>query len=254
MVNLSPPVPSGKGIYLRAVTSTWLGAQPARAVTYCRAAGIRFACVNRGNHPTARALVAAGVQVWMFDTPEDWTPARLAATLRDCVARVRAIGAAGVLLNLEEGWGGVDVAPLGRALASLLDQGVGVGVVSHEGRKPLMRALAPYIADRAWVSPEGYLYADSTYYARPVDVASAWASLGYKLVCPSAGVLHNLGHGLPPALAATSRLPAVVLWYDSEPAVGTLAAWSVGALSGSALVVALLLVLALALLLARVAS
>lgn len=183
-------------------------------------------------------LAKARGPVWLFRTPEAWTPSTWRATLAALVAQAQRVGAAGIVANPEEnGWDASVSAAERRAFGEALAEAarvVRVGVVSIPSWGPravVMAAAGP----RVWWSIE--LYGRTTPPSSFGDWISRWSMGGASgRVVPSiAGFVPNtaLGRqtisaeGFAGYLAAFDRsLPGAIVWPNAP-----LPAWMTAALA-----------------------
>lgn len=174
--------PSGRGVYARDQGVDWLA---------------RFSWValnaSRSDAPAkARELIARGVRVWFYSTPERWRPHVWPAEVVRLRDLVRATGAQGFIADPETGWpelSSAERAAEARALgAALRGAGVRVGVTSYP-LWPARRELAAALDGAAWASPQ--LYRD-----RGASTLAAWfrdwqALFGADRVIPGVALWAN---------------------------------------------------------------
>lgn len=91
--------PHGVGLYLRA-PSTYAGGDPG---AYAEAVGARWVAPVASRYSDAQLLDLArrGLRVWLFESPEAFTPSSARATLDALAARARRLGLAGVVVDTE---------------------------------------------------------------------------------------------------------------------------------------------------------
>lgn len=258
-MNLLPGVPpSGLGVYVW--QSSGIPAGPwAYYVVDARMGSVIEAAKARG-------------AVWLFRTPEAWTPSTWRATLAQLVAQAQRVGAAGIVANPEEdGWTGGVSADERRAFGEALAEAarvVRVGVVSIPSWGPLP-IVVPAAGSRVWWSIE--LYARTTPPSSFGGWIGRWAGHGAGgRIVPSiagfvpdtalgratiseagyAGYLDAFGRDLPGAIVwPHAPLPswmsaALAARYASPLERAVMAAASLRALGPVVAVLALVLVLA----------
>lgn len=212
--------PTGSGVFARAQSVAWL-------------ARFAFVCLprNRADTPAkARDLKARRVKVYLYSTPEFWTPGAWPLEIARMRAAVASLGVSGFLCNAESGWADLPSSQraslgmaLGEALANAADH-TSVGYVSYP-MHPIRGAIAQKARGKIWASPE--IYAKETYAAdasagRPSAHLSSWmenwrALFGAGSVIPSISgwtsnpAISNV-EGYARYLAAVPGSPGSIAW------------------------------------------
>lgn len=141
--------PRGVGIYARAQSVDFL-------------ARFDFVVLN-GRRADSRAkgaiLISGGKSVYLFSTPERWTPAAAVSELAFLETKAHSIGAVGIVANPERDWAlpanqrAAMARILSTGLVQVAERGLRVGLVSI----PQWPALGDLELDgKVWGSPENY--------------------------------------------------------------------------------------------------
>lgn len=136
-------VPRGHGVYARGLPLDLLARFGFAAVEVTRA----------GSAERARALKSRGVQVWAFTGPAGWRPGRWQATLEELARWASEVGAAGLIADVEDGWGGGRPSNAREQLAAIAKAlPVGSGVTSYPMLPDFDALERPWL----WGSPQIY--------------------------------------------------------------------------------------------------
>ncbi len=175
-------VPCGKGLYLGAP-----GAYPNRDPGgYARGLGCSYVIAPE-NVFSDQDLRSVGMPVWLFQTPEHWTPANWRETLARLANRSARLGLGGVVADVEKWvgfWDGVGrnaFVELGRRLG---DVDAGFTSFPSWGQRGERARIAEAGQGRIWASPQ--------LYARRGDPPAAimrwrgwWAAESWSAMVPS---------------------------------------------------------------------
>lgn len=212
--------PSGVGVFARAQSVEWLSRWD-------------FVALNAKRGDTAakaRELMARGVEVWLYSTPQYWTPHAWPAELLAIQTQVHELGVTGFIANPESSWSGKrdSAAALGTALRDAASR-TRVGLVSLP-MWPGLRACGEACGGTVWAAPENYAkasyqrggapllarwvkrYRDAFGHDQVITAVSAWARVN--------GIVTNDAASYRTYLAAQPTTVGSIAWT-----AGTGPAW-----------------------------